>query len=174
MFPFLFENENENENENEKKSENNLIDSYMSIIHQLINPYVHILYVTSTNITSEEILRHIHNLEKLGNLNVFDIRRRFCFLNATKKDFFPISKINSSSTSTSSSSSSSTSIVYSKGRVQESINYYLSIFPTVTFLPIYLCEKEMKLFQLFKLPYSVNNSADLEDFHSKSFMKKVK
>lgn len=183
ILPFLLqpENTNENSNENENDEKDGLIDelkvmedNYMSIMHQLINPYVHILYISSTDMTPTEILRHIDNLEKLTNLTVFDIRKRFHFITATHTDFFSKSKINPKKNI--SSTSTSSSIVYSKGRVQDSINYYISIFQNVTFIPINNSEKEIKICQALKIPNHLNYFHDinnLNDFYSKSWMKKV-
>ena len=174
IFPFLLERKNANDNENEidkikngDEIENNMIYSYASIIHQLINPYVHILYISSIDMTRTEMLRHIDNLEKLRSVNIADIRRRFHFVAATLSDFFPKSKINPSI------DIYSTSIVYTKGRVQDRINYYLSIFPLVTFIPINYSATEVRICQAFKIPNSLNSTNDLNEFHSKSCMKKV-
>jgi hypothetical protein len=185
ILPFLLqpENENENDNENENNKKDGLIDElkvmvdqYMSVMHQLINPYVHILYISSTDMTPTEILRHIDNLEKLTNLNVFDIRKRFHFITATHTDFFSKSKINPKKIISLTSTSTSTSIVYTKGRVQDRISYYLSIFQNVTFLPINNSEKEMKICQALKIPNHLNHFHDISNlniFQSKSWMKKV-
>ena len=104
IFPFLLQTENKNDinDDNGNDNKDGLIDkfqlmedNYMLILHRLINPYVHILYISSTDMTPTEILRHIDNLEKLTNFTVFDVRKRFHFITATHTDFFPKSKINS-------------------------------------------------------------------------------
>ena len=137
-----------------------LQNSYLSIIYQLIDPYLHLLYISPIQLSAEEILYLENLLLNLGITIYYKGGKRLHFITPENIKRLP------------SNIDLSQALYYTSACIRK-IKNLIKKYPNVFFIPISFSIKERNICNLFSVP---TLSGDLSVSHaisSRSFIKKV-